>query len=51
MMLDNLSMAEYVDWIAYFSVDWQTWKPEQTPEQIQNNLALSLAGIKAKNAT
>jgi hypothetical protein len=51
-MLDSLSMSEYVDWIAYFSVDWATWKPDQSPDKIKANLSLSLAGKKKKkNAT
>jgi hypothetical protein len=49
-MLDNLSYSEYVDWIAYFSVDWQKWKPDQSPEQLKANLGLSLSGKKKKNA-
>jgi hypothetical protein len=47
-MLESLTMAEYVDWIAYFSVDWAKWKPDQTPEAIQANLSLSLAAAKKK---
>jgi hypothetical protein len=47
-MLDNLSMSEYVDWIAYFGVDWAKWKPDQSPETIAANLALSLAGKNKK---
>jgi hypothetical protein len=41
-------MSEYVDWIAYFSVDWAKWKPDQTPDQIQANLSIALAGKKKK---
>jgi len=47
-MLENMSMSEYVDWIAYFGVDWSKWKPDQSPETIAANLALSLAGKRNK---
>jgi len=48
MMLQNISAAEYVNWIAYFSVDWTTFKADQSPEQIQANLSLALDGKKKK---
>lgn len=48
MMLQNISASEYVEWIAYFSTDWTAFKPDQTPDQIQANLALSLAAVKKK---
>ena len=41
-------MSEYVEWLAYFSVDWEKWKPDQTPDQIAANLELSLAQVKKK---
>jgi hypothetical protein len=41
-------MAEYVDWIAFFSVDWNKFKPEQSPEQMQANLKLIKAVSKSK---
>lgn len=36
-------MAEYVDWIAYFSVDWDKFKPAQSSDQMQNNLKMIMA--------
>ena len=44
-------MSEYVNWIAYFSVDWENYKHDQSPETMKSNLSLSLAGKKKKNAT
>jgi hypothetical protein len=43
MMLKTLTMPELVDWIAYFSKENVSRETEQTPEQIQANLKISLA--------
>lgn len=47
-MLKSLTMSEYVDWIAYFSIDWDGFKAQQSPEQIALNLAAALPGRKRK---
>jgi hypothetical protein len=41
-------MSEYVDWIAYFSVDWEKFKPDQSQDVMKANLSLSLAQKKRK---
>lgn len=45
-MLNTLTMVEYVDWIAYFSMDNVSRSAEQTPEQMQANLMLVKAATK-----